>query len=158
MMSAQAQTRRTMSNALALLEDLMESIDGEQKERLSQTIAELEAIENNLEENDEEEVSLRDTHTTPIAYPRVSTINGCQPPSLYLEATVGDKSRRHRRLARWRIVGGGLMKPQGGAHGNGIEWQGVVRVAWLSEELTESLASTHAPAFAPQQSGAGSCD
>ena len=28
MMSAQAQTRRTMSNALALLEDLMESIDG----------------------------------------------------------------------------------------------------------------------------------
>ena len=65
MMSAQAQTRRTMSNALALLEDLMESIDGEQKERLSQTIAELEAIENNLEENDEEAVSLRDTpHNT----------------------------------------------------------------------------------------------
>ena len=65
MMSAQAQTRRTMSNALALLEDLMESIDGEQKERLSQTIAELEAIENTLEENDEEEVSLRDTpHNT----------------------------------------------------------------------------------------------
>ena len=56
MMSAQAQIRRTMSNALALLEDLMESIDGEQKERLSQTIAELEAIEKNLEENDEEEV------------------------------------------------------------------------------------------------------
>ncbi len=51
MMSAQAQTRRTMSNALSLLEDLMESIDGEQKERLSQIIAELEAIENNLEEN-----------------------------------------------------------------------------------------------------------
>ncbi|HEV8329357.1 MAG TPA: hypothetical protein VGQ08_17925 [Nitrospiraceae bacterium] len=65
MMSAHAQTRRTMSNAPALLEDLMESIDGEQKERLSQTIAELEAIENNLEENDEEEVSLRDTlHNT----------------------------------------------------------------------------------------------
>jgi len=65
MMSAQAQTRRTMSNALALLEDLMESIDGEQKERLSQTIAELEAIEKNLEEIDEEEVSLRDTpHNT----------------------------------------------------------------------------------------------
>ena len=61
MMTAQAQTRRTMSNALALLEDLMESIDGEQKIRLSQTIAELEAIENNLQENDEEEVSLRDT-------------------------------------------------------------------------------------------------
>jgi hypothetical protein len=60
MMSAQAQTRRTMSNALALLEDLMESIHGEQKERLSKTIAELEAIENNLEENDEEEFSLRD--------------------------------------------------------------------------------------------------
>jgi hypothetical protein len=54
-----------MSNALSLLEDLMESIDGEQKERLSQTIAELEAIEKNLEENDEEEVSLRDTpHNT----------------------------------------------------------------------------------------------
>jgi hypothetical protein len=65
MMSAHAQTRRTMSNALALLEDLMESIDGEQKERLSHTIAELEAIENNLEENVEEEVSLRDTlHNT----------------------------------------------------------------------------------------------
>jgi uncharacterized protein Yka (UPF0111/DUF47 family) len=65
MMSAQAQIRRTMSNALALLEDLMESIDGEQKERLLQTIAELEAIENALEENDEEEVSLRDTpHNT----------------------------------------------------------------------------------------------
>jgi hypothetical protein len=65
MMSAQAQTRRTMSNALALLEDLMESIDGEQKERLSQTIAVLEAIEKNLEENDVEEVSLRDTpHNT----------------------------------------------------------------------------------------------
>lgn len=65
MMSAQAQTRRTMSNALALLEDLMESLDGEQKERLSQTIAELEAIETNLEENDEEAVSLRDTtHNT----------------------------------------------------------------------------------------------
>ena len=65
MMSAQAQIRRTMSNALALLEDLMESIDGEQKERLSQTIAELEVIENTLEENDEEEVSLRDTpHNT----------------------------------------------------------------------------------------------
>jgi hypothetical protein len=55
MMSAQAQTRRTMSNALALLEDLMESIDGDQKERLSQMIAELETIENNLEENDKEE-------------------------------------------------------------------------------------------------------
>jgi uncharacterized protein Yka (UPF0111/DUF47 family) len=54
MMSTQAQTRRTMSNALALLEDLMESIHGKQKERLSQTIAELVAIENNLEENDEE--------------------------------------------------------------------------------------------------------
>jgi hypothetical protein len=54
MMSAQAQTRRTMSNALALLEDLIESIHGEQKEHLSQTIAELKAIENNLEENDEE--------------------------------------------------------------------------------------------------------
>jgi hypothetical protein len=65
MMSTQAQTRRTMSNALALLEDLMESIDGEQKERLSQSISELEAIENNLEENDEEEASLRDTpHNT----------------------------------------------------------------------------------------------
>jgi predicted metallo-beta-lactamase superfamily hydrolase len=65
MMSAQAQTRRTMSNALALLEDLMESIHGGQKERLSQTIAELEAIENDLEENDEEEFSLRDTsHNT----------------------------------------------------------------------------------------------
>ena len=65
MMSAQAQTRRTMSNALALLEDLMESIHGKQKERLSQTIAELEAIENDLEENDEEEFSLRDTpHNT----------------------------------------------------------------------------------------------
>ena len=48
MMSAQAQTRRTMSTALALLEDLVESIDGEQKERLSQTIAELEAIENEI--------------------------------------------------------------------------------------------------------------
>ena len=65
MMSAQAQIRRTMSNALALLEDLMESIDGEQKERLSQTIAELEVIENTLEENEEEEVSLKDTpHNT----------------------------------------------------------------------------------------------
>ena len=65
MMSTQAQTRRTMRNALALLEDLMESIDGEQKERLSQTIAELEAIENTLEENDEKEASLRDTpHNT----------------------------------------------------------------------------------------------
>jgi len=65
MMTAQAQTRRTMSNALALLEDLVKSIDGEQKERLSQTIAELEAIENNLEEDDEKEVSLRDTpHNT----------------------------------------------------------------------------------------------
>ena len=48
MMSAQAQTCRTMSNALALLEDLMESIDGERKERLSQTIAELKVIENDL--------------------------------------------------------------------------------------------------------------
>ena len=48
MMTAEEQTRRTMSNALALLEDLVESIDGEQKERLSQTIAELEAIENTL--------------------------------------------------------------------------------------------------------------
>ena len=69
MMSAQAQTRRTMSNALALLEDLMESIHGEQKERLSQTIAELEAIENNLEESDEKEFSLRDTphHTDSLA-------------------------------------------------------------------------------------------
>jgi hypothetical protein len=54
-----------MSNALSLLEDLMESIDGEQKERLSQTIADLEGIEKNLVENDEEEVSLRDTpHST----------------------------------------------------------------------------------------------
>ena len=57
MMTTQAQVRRTMSNALALLEDLMESIDGEQKERLSQAIAELEAIEKNLEEIDEEAVS-----------------------------------------------------------------------------------------------------
>lgn len=61
MMSTQAQTRRTMSNALALLEDLVESIDGEQKERLAQIIAELEAIENNLEENDEDEGSLTST-------------------------------------------------------------------------------------------------
>ena len=57
MMTTQAQVRRTMSNALALLEDLMESIDGEQKERLSQTIAELEAIEKNLEVNEAEAVS-----------------------------------------------------------------------------------------------------
>ena len=65
MMSAQAQTRRTMSNALALLEDLMESIDRGQKERLSQIIVELKAIEDNLEENDDEEISLRDTpHNT----------------------------------------------------------------------------------------------
>jgi hypothetical protein len=49
MMTAQEQTRRTMSNALALLEDLVESLDGEQKERLSQAIVELEAIENELE-------------------------------------------------------------------------------------------------------------
>ena len=49
MMTAQEQTRRTMSNALALLEDLVESIEGEQKVRLSKTIAELEAIENELE-------------------------------------------------------------------------------------------------------------
>jgi hypothetical protein len=49
MMTAQEQTRRTMSNALALLEDLADSLDGEQKERLSQTIAELETIENELE-------------------------------------------------------------------------------------------------------------
>ena len=49
MMTAQEQTRRTMSNALALLEDLVESIEGEQKVRLSNTIAELEAIENELE-------------------------------------------------------------------------------------------------------------
>ena len=48
MMNAQAQTRRTMSNALALLEDVVESIDGTTKERLSQTIEELEAIENEL--------------------------------------------------------------------------------------------------------------
>ena len=61
MMSTQAQTRRSMSNALPLLEDLMESIDGERKARLSQTKAELEAIENNLEENDEEVASLGDT-------------------------------------------------------------------------------------------------
>jgi len=39
MMCTQAQTCRTMSNAPALLEDLMEIIDGEQKERLLQTIA-----------------------------------------------------------------------------------------------------------------------
>jgi uncharacterized protein Yka (UPF0111/DUF47 family) len=57
MMTTQAQVHRTMSNALALLEDLMESIDGEQKERLSQTIAELEAIEKNLGENKAEAVS-----------------------------------------------------------------------------------------------------
>ena len=57
MMTTQAQVRRTMSNALALLEDLMDNIDGEQKERLSQTIAELEAIEKNLEENEAEAVS-----------------------------------------------------------------------------------------------------
>ena len=49
MMTAQEQTRRTMSNALALLEHLVESIEGEQKVRLSKTIAELEAIENELE-------------------------------------------------------------------------------------------------------------
>jgi len=48
MMTAEEQTRRTMSNALALLEDLVESIDGEQKERLSKTIAQLEAIERTL--------------------------------------------------------------------------------------------------------------
>ncbi len=47
-MNAQTQTRRTMSNALALLEDVVESIDGPTKERLSRTIEELEAIENEL--------------------------------------------------------------------------------------------------------------
>lgn len=48
MMTAQEQTRRTMSDALALLEDLVESVEGEQRERLSRAIAELEAIENEL--------------------------------------------------------------------------------------------------------------
>ena len=48
MMTVHEQTCRTMSNALALLEDLVESLDGEQKERLVQTIAELEAIERTL--------------------------------------------------------------------------------------------------------------
>jgi hypothetical protein len=47
-MNIQAQTRRTMSNALVLLEDIVESIDGATKERLSRTIVELEAIENEL--------------------------------------------------------------------------------------------------------------
>jgi len=43
----------------------MESIDRGQKERLSQIIVELKAIEDNLEENDDEEISLRDTpHNT----------------------------------------------------------------------------------------------
>lgn len=48
MMTVQEQTCRTMSNALALLEDLVESLDGEQKERLLQIITQLEAIENEL--------------------------------------------------------------------------------------------------------------
>lgn len=48
MMTAHEQTCRTMSNALALLEDLVESFEGEQKARLVQTIAELEAIERSL--------------------------------------------------------------------------------------------------------------
>jgi hypothetical protein len=42
------------------------------------------------------------------------------------------------------------------AHGNGIDWRGVVRLAWLSEELTGSLVSTPAPAAALRQSGKAS--
>ena len=99
MMSAQAQTRRTMSNALALLEDLMESIDGGQKERLSQTIAELEAIENNLEENDEEAVSLKrhaTQHRQPTQEPARSMVANLPHCTWkYLEATVGTKHEGH---------------------------------------------------------------
>jgi hypothetical protein len=94
MMSAQAQTRRTMSNALALLEDLMESIDGEQKERLSQTIAELEVIEKNLEEIDEEAVSLRDTPHNTDSLPW-SQHDQWLPTYLIVPGSDGrDKSRR----------------------------------------------------------------
>jgi hypothetical protein len=96
MMSTQAQTRRTMSNALPLLEDLMESIDGEQKACLSQTMAELEAIENNLEENDEEVASLRDTpHNTdsPILEPArsmVANLPHCTVDSSLLNIVLQD--------------------------------------------------------------------
>jgi hypothetical protein len=94
MMSPQAQTRRTMSNALALLEDLMESIDGAQKERLSQTIAELEAIENNLEENDEEAVSLSDTPHNTDSLPK-SLHDQWLPTYLIVPGRDGrDESRR----------------------------------------------------------------
>jgi len=48
MMTAQEQTCRTMSNALALLEDVVESLDGAQKEHLLQIITQLEAIERTL--------------------------------------------------------------------------------------------------------------
>jgi len=94
MMSAQAQTRRTMSNALALLEDLMESIDGAQKERLSQTIAELEAIENNLEETGEEAVSLRNTPHNTDSLPK-SLHDQWLPTYLIVPGSGGsDESRR----------------------------------------------------------------
>jgi hypothetical protein len=94
MMSAQAQTRRTMSNALALLEDLMESIDGGQKERLSQTIAELVAIEKHLEEIDEEAVSLRDTPHNTDSLPK-SLHDQWLPTYLILPRSDGRaKSRR----------------------------------------------------------------
>ena len=94
MMSAQAQTRRTMSNALALLEDLMESIDGGQKERLSQTIAELEAIEKNLEENDEKAVSLSDTPHNTDSLPK-SLHDQWLPTYLIVPGSDGkDESRR----------------------------------------------------------------
>ena len=95
MMSAQAQTRRTMSNALALLEDLMESIDGGQKERLSQTIAELEAIEKNLKENDEAvAVSRRDTPHNTDSLPK-SLDDQWLPTYLIVPGRDGrDESRR----------------------------------------------------------------
>ena len=45
-------------------------------------------------------------HTTLTAYPRASTINGCQLPSLHREAPVGANRERHGGLAGRPILGG----------------------------------------------------
>jgi hypothetical protein len=52
-------------------------------------------------------------HKTPTAYPRASTINGCQPPSLHWEAAEETNREGHGSLAGGRIVGGMQTTAQG---------------------------------------------
>jgi hypothetical protein len=56
-------------------------------------------------------------HTTLTAYPRASTINGCQPPSLHRDAAEGANREGHVGLSGRRLLSGRRRRAQGSMRG-----------------------------------------